>query len=153
VSPAMATRVVDHAIVVAYGAADPSDEEWLAYLDLVERQGIDRTVQLVVTDGGGPTLAQRRWLNALLGGRAVPTAVVTSSLRVRGIVAALALLNRRIRAFPQSGLRDALAYLGLPASRGDLVEREVGRLRAELRGDLHAPAHRAAGAPVDGGGS
>jgi hypothetical protein len=130
----MAVKIVDRLFIVAYGAAGPTAAEWTAYLDLMERQGIDRTMQLVVTDGGGPTAAQRRELDKLLAGRTMPMAVVSGSIRVRGVVSVLSWLNRRIRAFRPPELREALVYLGVPARRGDLIERELNRLLQELEG-------------------
>jgi hypothetical protein len=127
----MATKVIDRLFLVAY-AGEPTDEEWADYLTLVERHGIDRTMQIVTTEGGEPTSTQRRQLNDLLAGRTVPVAVLSGSARMRGTVMALSWFNRKIRAFPPSGLRDAIAYLEIPASRGDLIERELGELRREL---------------------
>jgi hypothetical protein len=128
----IAIKVVDRLFVVVYGARNPTDDEWRDYLDLVKRHGIDRTMQLIFTDGGEPTSAQRRLLNDLLAGRNVPVAVVSSSARVRGTVTALSWFNRTIRAFPPHGLSDALDYLEIPVSRTELIEREANLLREEL---------------------
>src|SRR6185437_1531685 len=84
----MAIKVIDRLFLVVYGAANPTDEEWNDYLDQVAHHGIDRTMQLIRTDGGEPTNAQRDKLNRLLGGRPVPVAVVTGSARVRLTVTA-----------------------------------------------------------------
>ena len=128
----VAIKVIDRLFIVVYGTADPSDEEWRGYIELVLHHGIDRTMQLIYTDGGEPTSTQRRHLNEVLRGRTVPVAVVSASTRVRGTVTALSWFNRKIKAFPPAGLRDALAYLEIPASRTDLIEREIARLRDEL---------------------
>lgn len=128
----IAIKVVDRLFIVVYGAKDPTDDEWRDYLALVRRHGIDRTMQLIFTDGAKPTSAQYGTLNDLLGGRNVPVAVVSASARVRGTVTALSWFNRQIRAFPPQGFRDALDYLEIPASRIELIEREVARLRDEL---------------------
>ena len=128
----VAIKVIDRLFLVVYGTADPSDEEWDAYLGLVKHHGIDRTMQLICTDGGEPSAPQRKVLNEVLGGRPVPVAVVSSSVRVRGTVTALSWFNRRIRAFPPTGLHEAIAYLEIPASRIDLIERELEKLRREL---------------------
>ena len=136
----IAIKVVDRLFIVVYGARDPTDDEWADYLALVRRHGVDRTMQLIFTDGGEPTSTQRRLLNELLGGRPVPVAVVSASARVRGTVTALSWFNRRIRAFPPHGLRDALDYLEIPASRTELIEREARRLREELAQDRRASA-------------
>jgi hypothetical protein len=129
----VAIKVIDRLFLVAYGTAGPTDDEWDAYLDMVKRHGIERTMQIIYTDGGEPSAPQRRALNELLGGYPVAVAVVSSSVRVRGTVTALSWFNRKIRAFPPSGLRDAIAYLEIPASRVELIERELLKLRLEVR--------------------
>ena len=136
----MAIKVIDRLFLVVYGAANPTDEEWSAYLALVEHHGIDRTMQLIRTDGGEPTSVQRDKLNRLLGGRHVPVAVVTGSARVRLTVTALSWFNRQIRAFPVTGLRDAIAYLEIPASRAELIQREMTKLQEELERGRQATA-------------
>jgi hypothetical protein len=128
----VAIKVIDRLFIVVYGATDPTDEEWGDYLKLVERHGIDRTMQLVFTQGGGPSSAQVRLLNELLAGRPVPVAVVSGSPRVRATVTALSWFNRRIKAFSPVALPEALAYLGIPASRTDLIRREAEKLGAEI---------------------
>jgi len=129
----LAIKVIDRLFLVAYGAASPSEEEWANYLAMVERHGIERTMQIIVTDGGEPTSAQRRRLNDLLAGRFVPVAVVSPSATVRETVTALSWFNRKIKAFPPSGLREAIAYLEIPTNRVDLIEKELRKLQAELR--------------------
>ena len=128
----MAFKVIDRLFVVVYGTANPSDQEWRAYLDVVSQHGVDRTVQLIATDGGRPTSSQEKELNALLAGRTVPVAVCTGSARVRGTVMAMSWFNREIKSFPAMAVREALDYLGLPASRTELILREIAKLRLEL---------------------
>jgi hypothetical protein len=129
----LAVKVIDRLFLVAYGTASPSEEEWANYLAMVERHGIERTLQIVVTDGGEPTPSQRRRLSDLLGGRFVPVAVVSPSAVVRGTVTALSWFNRKIKAFPPSELREAIAYLEIPTSRIDLIEKELRKLQTGLR--------------------
>jgi len=128
----IAFKVIDRLFLVVYGTANPTDDEWNTYVEVMKRHGVDRTMQLIFTDGGEPTAPQRRALNELLGGRSVPVAVVSGSVRVRGTVTALSWFNRKIRAFPPWALGDAIAYLEIPASRTDLIERELHKLRIEL---------------------
>jgi hypothetical protein len=128
----MALSVLDRLFVVVYGAEDPSDGEWRGYLDLVERHGIRRTMQLIYTEGGAPTAAQRRALNQLIAGHTVPVAVISARAGVRWTVTVLSWFNRRIRAFPPVGFRDALAYLEIPVSRTGLIAREIHELRLSL---------------------
>jgi hypothetical protein len=128
----LAIRVVDQLFIVAYGSTSPTDAEWSSYLDLAQRHGIDRTQQLIFTEGGAPTSAQRRQLAALLDGRAVPVAVLSSSARVRVTVAALSFFNAQVKAFPPSALPDALDFLEVPASRAEMIADALQKLRAEL---------------------
>ena len=81
---------------------------------------------------GAPVATQRRYLNELVQGRPVPVAVVSGSAAIRGVVTAVSWFNRKVRAFPPTGLRNALAYLEIPQSRALLIEREVSELRRSL---------------------
>lgn len=128
----MTSKVIDRLFLVAYGTRDPTNVEWDAYLDLVDRHGVTRTQQLIYTDGGEPNAHQRRELNELLKGRQVPVAVVSTSVRIRGTVTALSWFNRKIKAFPPSAMKDALAYLEIPEMRRDMIEQEMRKLRLQL---------------------
>jgi hypothetical protein len=70
----------------------------------------------------------------------VPVAVVSSCGRVRNTVTILSWFNRKIKAFPPSGLLDALAYLEIPGSRAALIAAEIRQLHAELGGERRASA-------------
>jgi hypothetical protein len=129
----LAVTVIDRLVLVVHGAEDPTPVEWDAYLELVAHHGIEKTMQLTYTAGGEPTSAQRRRLSVLLDGRAVPVAVVSPSVRVRGTVTALSWLNRKTRAFSPSELPEALAYLEIPPTRGGLIAAELHKLQTELR--------------------
>lgn len=130
--PYMAWKVIDRLVIVVLGTEEPTDAEWEDYLRAVERHGIDRTMQLVVTEGGGPNAMQRRYLSSLLARRSVPVAVVSGSVTIRAVVTAMSWFNHRIRGFPPTSLRDAIAYLAIPASRTELIEREVAAMRLLL---------------------
>ena len=136
----MATTRLDRLTLVVLGPNEPTDEEWAAYLEQVERSGVARTQVLIWTNGGAPTWAQLRALDEIVAGRVVPTAVVSPTWWARWGVTALSCFRPRLRAFtpasPPIGLRDALAFLEIPARRGEVVERELGKLRLELDGGL-----------------
>jgi hypothetical protein len=146
----VAVKVIDRILLVAYGAADPSEEEWDEYLALVKRHGIERTMQLILTGGGQPTPAQRRRLNEVLAGRTVPVAIVSGSRVVRGTVTALSWFNRKIKAFPPSGLREAIAYLEIPATRAAFIEAELRKLQREVDPDASVPEARERYTPLAG---
>ena len=129
----IAIKVIDELFLVAYGTVNPTDPEWTSYLELVQHHGVVGTVQLISTDGGEPSSTQRNKLNALLGGRHVPVAVLTDVPRVRRTVRWLSWFNRRIQHFPKDGLRDALHYLEIPPLREGMIAEELGWLRREVR--------------------
>jgi hypothetical protein len=131
-SARMAFMVIDRMFLLVHGAEDPTNEEWALYLDAIQRHGVDRTMLLVYTDGGGPSAMQRRYLNELLNGRTVPVAVLSDSAKVRGLVTVMSWFNPQIRAFSPAELVVALAYLEVPTSRAELIEREKYELRLSL---------------------
>ncbi len=128
----MAWKVIDRLHIAVFGTEAPTDVEWQKYLEVVERHGIDRTHQLIVTDGGVPTYAQRQYLNERLAGRHVPVAVVSSSRRIITVVTAMSWFNRLIKAFPPHQFREAIAYLEIPASRTEMIEGEIERMKLDL---------------------
>ena len=130
----MSTRVIDRLIMVAHGRDDPTDEEWTRYLALVGSHGVNWTVQLVHTQGGAPTPKQRRCLDQLIGARVVPVAVMSASLRVRARVWVRSWFDWRIRAFAETpeGLREAMAFLQIPATRYDVIEMLLRVLAADV---------------------
>ena len=138
----MAVTVVDGLILVAHGTAPPAADEWADYVQLVAQQGIVGARQLIATEGGGPTRAQRGALDPQLGGQTMPTAVLSASLRVR-VIAALLSFDGSVRGFPPSnaGLHDALSFLWVPTIRLPLIARELDKLRDEIdAGDPSLPS-------------
>jgi hypothetical protein len=123
----------------------PTDREWAEYLALVKHQGVVGTRQLVVTDRGVPSAAQRRQLTDLLAGRTVPVAVLSDRAFVRATGALC--FNSGIRVFPRAGLYEALAWLDVLASRGELIERELGTLRRAVGFDGAAMVEVREGTP------
>lgn len=128
----MQFKVVGQTFIVVYGSHNPTNEEWERYLAAVERHGFESTVQLIVTEGGGPDSPQRKLLNDKLKGRSVPVAVISRNPIIRGVVTALSWFNTKIRVFVPSHFADALRHLGLPAADGKALEQEVNELRAAL---------------------
>jgi hypothetical protein len=128
----MAVQRVEHCFVVVFGTEDPTNREWLDYLTMVERVGLDRYVQLVFTAGGAPTWFHRRYLAQVMDGRVVPVAVISTSRRVRLVVSAMAMLNRGIRVFGPRQLPAAYNYLHLRAKEIAEIERVAEVLHEEV---------------------
>jgi hypothetical protein len=128
----MAFDIIDRLVIVVYGRSAPTSGDWDAFLRFVRDTGIDRTTHLVYSDGGRPSAAQSAQLSDLIDGREVPRAILTDSPRIRVAARIAGLLARRIRAFSPSGLRDALAYLEVPASRIEVIGPKLDELRAAV---------------------
>ena len=125
--------MVGRTLVVVHGATHPSDADWEIYLAALRQNKDVIEAQLIVTDGGSPNSAQRRASLDLAAGRPMPsTAVVTSSVLARGVVAALSwFMKDRIRAFRRNEFDEACAFIGKSAERSVLRD-TVARLRATL---------------------
>jgi hypothetical protein len=131
----IAVEMVGHTLVVVHGVTHPSDADWAVYLDALRQnyQGIQS--QLIVTEGGSPTSAQRKASLEIVPDRwdqTPPTAVVTSSVLARGAVAALSwFMKERIRAFAPAEFDEACAFIGASTEKAAL-RAAATRLRATL---------------------
>jgi hypothetical protein len=128
----MCYQFTDGIFVGVHGVKSPSVEEWQAHCVAVERLRHDTRGVLVLTYGGGPNSKQREELRAAL--REVPpppTAILTASAFVRGIITSLNWFfkGQRIQAFAPDGLDGALDYIAV----GGAVDRPlIRRTLAEL---------------------
>src|SRR5687767_3375736 len=79
-SDTMVVGFVGRYVVFVHGKAAPGDDEWEQSLSFYREAPDARQVRaLVYTEGGAPNAAQRAKLNAVLGGRKLPIAVLTTS--------------------------------------------------------------------------
>lgn len=130
-------RVEDRFLIVVHALAAPTADEWDQYLRDCERWTPQIIGVLIETHGGAPSADQRRAMRDMAdrtGPIVYRTAVVSSSLLVRGITGAINLFNRHIRAFRPEALDEAIAHM-----RGALHRDAI---RAELefqRGRLASP--------------
>jgi hypothetical protein len=135
-APNLAFEVHDEIslIVLAHGPGAPSSQEWDSYLSafgsVVHR--LEQMRILVLTDGGRPLRAQQLQLTNLTGERSVRTAVVSSNMAVRFVIAMFALLNPGIRGFASTHLADAVDYLGLKPNESVLAKLIARRLARRL---------------------
>ena len=103
-------------------------------MDFLEAQKAQQTKILVVTEGGSPSAAQRARLTEIFGKKGVPTAVLTDSSIVRGVVQALNwFVQGALRAFAPERLEDALVYLGAPVGFAGDFRKIIGTLKAEIK--------------------
>ncbi len=78
-------------IILVHGADPPTDLEWALYVREFLKHNPRGLRNLVYTDGGAPSGAQRKQVNDFLKGQPSPAVVVTGSYMVRGVVNALKL--------------------------------------------------------------
>jgi hypothetical protein len=124
--------------VALHGEQPPDDASWQQWVETLRaasekvRGDLGQLSNLVITDGGAPTTAQRVRVTELIAdGHTEPrVAVVTDSTVVRLAVRAFALFNPQTRAFAPNAFIDALGHCGIDraeASRilGVIEERAV----------------------------
>ncbi len=121
-------------VVLVHTDAAPTDSEWQAYLDDMERWHADLIGILIVTDGGGPTGPQRRLARLSKGfaGITVGLSVVTRDRLTRGIVIAINVFYPNIRAFHPDDIDAALVHMRGALHKPALLA-EVERLQSALR--------------------
>ena len=113
---------------------NPSDLEWDRWMtaaSVLARQVGDFRL-LVVTDGGHPTRTQLERLKRLKDRKEPPTAIVSSSVALRFMGAALTFVNSTIRCFAPAQLDDAFEHIGLVPADRSLARASIERLRREL---------------------
>lgn len=129
----MVHQIIDELLLAAHGTTAPSEDEWNCYLATRERHGIRHTLEVVLTHGGAPTPRQRRAFDERTLGLGVRTAVLSDSFAVRcALRVSTWFTDNQIHVLADAQVKDALAYLGVPASRVPLIEWEVYRLRRRL---------------------
>src|SRR6185437_8695555 len=122
-------------IFSAFGTVAPHDDEFRGVLDMSETLPIDAPSRcLVVTDGGGPTVRQRKQLDAKLQrAHGLRTAIVTESTATRAMIAAVAWLSRnKIKCFRADELNLAFDYLGLDVEERRLVHASIERATEKM---------------------
>jgi hypothetical protein len=127
------TRRIGPLVILLQGRETPTDAEWSECIRLLATtEDINTTKVLVVTDGGGPNLGQRQTLEKVLRDTKVCSAVVSDSVKVRFIVATVALFSTRISTFALRELPKAYDYLGLSTAQIAVAEKALAEMRRAL---------------------
>ena len=103
-------------MVVQQGAEPATDSEWRAFMADLGPKDLSQLRVLILTTGGGPTADQRVELKHFMAGRSVRTAVVSDSIKMRFIIATIALINREHHGFNNRELSKAYDFLALSPS-------------------------------------
>ena len=116
----MAVRRVDRLFIVAYGATDPTDDDFSKLLEAVNRNRFGllgtRILLLVATEGGKPSEEQRKRFDAILGVSHL-VAVLSVSRRYRALVNMERWFSKSIKAFKMSEIDAALDFLKIPTQQ------------------------------------
>ena len=120
-------------IVVVGAVGSPADTEWDAHVaevtEIYQRRGSVRI--LVSSDGGGPTAAQRARLGKAVAAKNVRSAVLTTSVVIRGVVTAFSWFQPGFRAFAPSDFARAATHLELSPIEAEQALALLDQLRAE----------------------
>ncbi len=127
----MVTRRFGPLLILRENKETPTDEEWDECLDLLARD-VDDVRVLVITDGGGPSPAQRKRLEQTLAGKPVKVAVVSESVKVRFIVSTVALLTANIKSFTLVEYTQALQHLDLDLDLRRIAQQQIREMTAAL---------------------
>ena len=133
-TPNMVTRSLGSMLFLRESALPPSDAEWNQCLRLLSEHRSDwsKVKVLVVTEGGGPTVAQRKSLSSLVEGHPIRVAVVTESTKVRFIVSSAALFLREIASFSPRELHLAYAHLKMSVTEQTSADKILDEMSAAV---------------------
>ena len=108
----MMYRYVDGIYVMVHTVTAPGDEEWNQHCKDLEAVHTSLRGVLIFTAGGGPTSKQRERLRSAVPSSLPPTAIMTDSALVRGIVTSINwFVNNPALAFDHQDLEGALRHI------------------------------------------
>jgi hypothetical protein len=129
----MAWRFVGRLGVIVHGEKPPSNLEWHTFLkDASAHSARGDGRVMVVSYGGGPDGEQRQALSKAVGHSPAPTVIMTGSIIMRSIVAAITFFNRKTMAVGLHDHDQACAYLGLSGEERGVTSATRRELEAEL---------------------
>jgi hypothetical protein len=126
--------IVGGVLLLCEDKDSPADWEWDECLGLLKElmakndASGEQIKVLVATLGGGPNAVQRKRLETVLAGRSCPTAVISDSLKLRFISAAVSLFNPDHRGFTTVERLDAYKFLRLSSAQTRQLEATVAHL-------------------------
>lgn len=114
-------------LLICHTKKSPDTETWSAACRATA-EGLSRASffgTLVLTDGGGPSSAQREELAQVTQRKKFSTSVVSNASIVRFMVSSIALFNPVIQSFVPADWRNALSHLGATPAELKAVERTI----------------------------
>ena len=143
-----AYRLLHGVVIAVHNARNPKREEWDIYLDMVRslRVAFDgdcrKFKQLIFTDGGVPSAAQRKAVVDIATGLKdrdkVKVAIVSRSAVARGIVTAFRWIGFPLRSFAPNELAAAFAFLEVSKAETQDLCAAIADLCATIDGSVHS---------------
>lgn len=117
-------------LFVLHGREPPTDAEWDGWLGVLRAEAaarsgdFSRSSNLVLSDGGGPSTAQRTEVNNIVAVATVEprVALVTESVVVRTLARGLSLFNPSFAVFDPASFRRAVIHVGLGGHEAAVLE-------------------------------
>jgi hypothetical protein len=127
----------ENIFLICHTKKGPDGGTWSAACRSVA-EGLKRNQKvgtLVLTDGGGPSTAQREELAQATDRRKYPVSVVSSSPAVRFIASSMALFIPGMQSFLPADWRKALEHLGMEPMERKTIERAIRELSVRPHAD------------------
>jgi hypothetical protein len=128
-------RSVGRLLIIRQNQSAPTNDDW----DVLLRVISDRRAELkdmraiCFTDGGGPTVEQRKRLALAMGGNQIQSAVMCDLAVVRFVVSTISLFNKSMRTYSWRDLEEAYTWLGLRTEERLIVEESIPTMSAQVR--------------------
>lgn len=128
-------RSVGRLLIIRQNQSAPTNEDWDALLSAISTQRAELKDMRAIcfTDGGGPTVEQRKRLAAAMGGKQIQSAVMCDQAIVRFVVSTISLFNKSMRTYSWRELDNAYDWLGLRSDERRIVEESIPTMSAQVR--------------------
>src|SRR5258708_1478611 len=129
------TSSVGSLLILRQSEDDPTDAEWdesLRQLNVLLRTHGSKVAALVYTDGGTPSIVQRKRLQEALEKTPIRAAVVSDNVKARFTSSTVALANRNHRSFSIAELETAFIHLGLTPQQRRAAEVALATMSSSL---------------------
>jgi hypothetical protein len=128
-------RSIGRLLIIRQNQSAPTNDDWDALLKVISgrRTELKDMRAICFTDGGGPTIDQRKRLAAAMGGNQMQSAVICDQGVVRFVVSTISLFNKSMRTYSWRDLDEAYIWLGLRADERRMVEHSVPEMSAQVR--------------------
>jgi hypothetical protein len=133
--PNMWSQMIGRVCLLVHTQQAPADSEWdacLVKLGAGLKKFPNRMCGLVFTDGGSITASQRKVGKEILGGYAMPLAVLSGALIPRFVVASVSLFNKSIRSFTPTEFSQACNHLQLDNEEIKLLRPAFAELQQKM---------------------